>query len=102
MTLMEELAIAVLRGDEVAADALADLWQEVRVEKMRERLPVTQFKVPAGNKKLIIMTDPRVAVAGRELVIDSQQILEESRRWLLGERDVMLLQNLTYHLFVEE
>lgn len=57
---MEQLAIAVLRGDETAALALADAVSETHQEGGVRLPPVTRLTAEAGRIKVAIFLNPDV------------------------------------------
>lgn len=100
MTLEEEMALAVLRGEKGTALILAQKLCEEHVIGSVELEPIKTMTIPAGKKRLILTLDP-AAIAEGNVEIDYQEICTEATRWINGEIDHLVLVGFNFHLFVE-
>jgi hypothetical protein len=100
MTLDEEMAMAVLKGEKHTALILAQKLMEEHVAGRIELPPVTTMEIPAGRKKLIVMFD--VESLDGSVDIDFASVREACHRWLHGDSDILgLIGARSVHLFVE-
>lgn len=87
LTLEEEMALAVLRGDMVAARALADRLTEVINTDGQQLLPTKEIKIGSDNLRLIVYV-----ADNHELTQDVfNSLLEGTGKWLRGEIDSLVL-----------
>ena len=82
MTTAEAMAVAVLKGDLVAARALADHLCETEPDRERQLLPIKTFKVDATNVRGIAFTMPEL---GNDVLIDVEGFRQTFDQWLRGE-----------------
>ncbi len=90
--LMERLAIAVLRGDESAAHALADLLCEESAGLVREIPPIRELRVDKGRLRAVFYAHPNVVVNWREI----QHAYEQWR----DHGEVLILANARMDLYL--
>jgi hypothetical protein len=86
--MMEQMAIAVLRGDEAAALALADELSLRRSGQERQIPPVTQVSVATDRLRVACRTYPEL---GGDVVVQTVEIQNAIRRWLFGGEPLVLV-----------
>ena len=84
---MEQLAIAVLRGDEAAARALADLVGESTALPGAYVPPLKSFALNSGALRVVLFTHPSL---GGDVRVDVEHLREAYDEWLRGEAPLML------------
>ncbi len=81
---MERMAIAVLKGDEAAAHALADLLCEESAGLIREIPPIRELRVDKGRLRAVFYAHPNVVVNWREVQHAYEQWRDHGEVLILG------------------
>lgn len=85
---MDQMAHAVLRGDEAAALALADALQEARGDGAKHMPPVRHITADAARLRALVFLDLNAILPDADAIDGMTRDFEQ---WLRGERRVMLL-----------
>lgn len=88
MTTLEEMAIAVLRGDIATARALADSLREEHSEGMMELPPVTKLKCDVGKLRIVLF-------AGPDAIFNTERTEQAVKDWISGKNAALLLTGVT-------
>lgn len=86
MTTLEEMAIAVLKGDIAAARALADSLREEHSTGMMELPPVHKIKYDVDKVRVVAFVPMDV-----DIVINHTEIQRAVRDWISGKDTVLTL-----------
>jgi Holliday junction resolvase len=103
MTLEEEMAVAVLKGEKGTALILAQKLMEEHVAGRVELPPIKTLDVPAGRKKMILVLDHEWQ-KNTGIYISEEAVLQAMKAaesWMMGKGDVLSLAGFKFHLFVE-
>jgi hypothetical protein len=103
MTLEEEMAVAVLKGEKGTALILAQKLMEEHVAGRVELPPIKTLDVPAGRKKMILVLDHEWQ-KNTGIYISEEAVLQAMKaaeNWMMGKGDVLSLAGFKFHLFVE-
>lgn len=93
MTTAEAMAIAVLKGDMVAARALADHLCETEVNREKQLLPVKTFKVESNDIRVIAFVEPSLV---NDVRLNEAGLRHSFKRWLSGEDRTLALTGFSH------